>query len=250
MARLQLVEDFGRAVTKVRAEADLHEALARVSHDMGFAYFALVRHVDDDRGGIASRIHNYPDQWVRYFEDHRLGRNDPIHRASHRVIMGFSWDCVEALVPLTRKDKAHLEKARAHGLANGYTVPANIPGETSGSCSFAISTETSLPLEQLPVAQLIGNIAFESARRLRGNRRRASGTCLTARQRDCVLWAARGKTDWEIAQILGIAHETVIRHLKFARERYGVMKRASLVVCALHDGLFSYADILDFNHFL
>lgn len=250
MPRLQMVEDFGRAIAKVRTEADLHEALARVSNDMGFVYFALVRHVDADRGGVASRIHNYPDPWVRYFEDHRLGRNDPIHRASHRVVMGFSWDCVATIVPLTNRDKAHLEHARTHGLANGYTVPANLPGETSGSCSFAVPSENSLPMEKLPVAQLIGNIAFEAARRLKGAHRTASGARLTSRQRDCVLWAARGKTDWEIAQILGIAHETVIRHLKYARERYDVQKRASLVVRALYDGLFSYTDIIDFSHFL
>ena len=67
---------------------------------------------------------------------------------------------------------------------------------------------------------------------------------LTDRQRDCVLWAARGKTDWEISVILGVSHETVIQHLKHARERYGVQKRAMLAVRALFDGLISFSDIL------
>src|SRR3546814_20484501 len=66
---------------------------------------------------------------------------------------------------------------------------------------------------------------------------------LTDRQPDCVLWAARGNTDGEISRILGISHETVIQHLKDARERYDTHKRASLILYALYDGLISFADI-------
>jgi len=58
------------------------------------------------------------------------------------------------------------------------------------------------------------------------------------------LWVARGKSDWEISRILGIQHETVVRHLKLARERYGVPKRAMLAVHALFDGSISFTDVL------
>ncbi len=67
---------------------------------------------------------------------------------------------------------------------------------------------------------------------------------LTDRQRDCLLWAARGKSDWEISRILGVGQETVIRHLKQARERYGVSKRTSLAIRALFDGTLTFTDIL------
>jgi LuxR family quorum-sensing system transcriptional regulator CciR len=67
---------------------------------------------------------------------------------------------------------------------------------------------------------------------------------LTDRQRDCLVWAARGKSDWEISRILGIGQETVIQHLKTARERYGVAKRTQLAVSALFDGTISFFDVL------
>jgi LuxR family quorum-sensing system transcriptional regulator CciR len=67
---------------------------------------------------------------------------------------------------------------------------------------------------------------------------------LTDRQRECILWVARGKSDWEISRILGIEHETVVRHLKLARERYGVAKRTMLAVQALFDGSISFTDVL------
>jgi DNA-binding CsgD family transcriptional regulator len=67
---------------------------------------------------------------------------------------------------------------------------------------------------------------------------------LTDRQRDCLLWVGRGKTDWEISRILNISQETVDRHLKNARERYGVSKRTSVVIRALFDGTLSFSDVL------
>jgi LuxR family quorum-sensing system transcriptional regulator CciR len=67
---------------------------------------------------------------------------------------------------------------------------------------------------------------------------------LTDRQRDCVIWAARGKSDWEISRILGLSEDTVTEYLKRARQRYGVSKRTMLAVHALFDGAISFADVL------
>ena len=47
-----------------------------------------------------------------------------------------------------------------------------------------------------------------------------------------------------LQQILGISHETVIQHLKQARERYGVSKRTMLTVSTLFDGTISFIDVL------
>lgn len=44
--------------------------------------------------------------------------------------------------------------------------------------------------------------------------------------------------------ILGLSHETVIQHLKEARERYGVPKRTLLAVHALFDGTIAFFDVL------
>lgn len=66
---------------------------------------------------------------------------------------------------------------------------------------------------------------------------------LTDRQRDCLIWVARGKGDWETSIILGISKETVAQHISEACERYGVRKRTSLMIHALFDGTISFADI-------
>ena len=101
-----------------------------------------------------------------------------------------------------------------------------------------------LDQRQLPLVQLIGSFAFEAARRLsRQTQAPCEGPSLTERQAECVALVARGKTDWEISQILGIGQETVIQHVKDARDRYGVTKRTLLAIRALFDGQISFADV-------
>ena len=48
----------------------------------------------------------------------------------------------------------------------------------------------------------------------------------------------------EKTHAIPIQHETVVRHLKQARERYGVAKRTMLAVHALFDGSISFTDVL------
>ena len=58
------------------------------------------------------------------------------------------------------------------------------------------------------------------------------------------MYVGRGKTDAEIAQILGLSENTVVEHLKNARHRYNAAARAVLPVRALYDGALSFADVL------
>jgi len=239
------VEWFLNAIALVGDTGALAMILSEMTGRLGFAHFALTHHANILDAPQAIRLHNYPDAWVDYFDRERLGLSDPIHRASHRTSAGFHWQAVPDLIQMTRSDHELLDRAHCHGLADGFTVPANIVGEATGSCSFAIAPGDRFPADALQWAQLAGLAAFESARRIWLARSRPPGPrpVLTDRQRDCLIWAARGKTAWETSRILGISEETVVRHLKQARERYGVEKQTSLMIRALFDGIISFSDI-------
>lgn len=49
---------------------------------------------------------------------------------------------------------------------------------------------------------------------------------LTAREAEVLTWAARGRTDHEVAQVLGTSPRTVDKHLEHAYEKLGVHSRA------------------------
>jgi LuxR family quorum-sensing system transcriptional regulator CciR len=240
------VDAFVRNVGELQTEAELESLLEAISREMGFRFFALTHHLDIRAAARpVIRLHNYPAGWVEYFDDHKLGPSDPVHRASHMTTVGFAWSQLDRMIQLTPRDLAILELAGGNGIGDGYTIPAHVPGESNGSCSFATGAGQPLPREHLPTAHLIGAFAFEAARRLwRVREATEPPPRLTDRQRDCLVWAARGKSDWEISRILGIGQETVVQHLKDARDRYGVSKRTQLAVHALFNGTISFLDVL------
>ena len=48
------------------------------------------------------------------------------------------------------------------------------------------------------------------------------GVSLSPREFECLKWAARGKSAWEIGQILGISRHTVATHLQNSKSKLGV----------------------------
>jgi LuxR family quorum-sensing system transcriptional regulator CciR len=238
------VDAFVRDVRGLETEEALAGALADVSRDLGFRYFALTHHVDVRRSSAAIRIHNYPDGWAEWFDEQSLGATDPVHRASNVTSVGFIWSKLPEMIALTDKDRRVLDLARREGIGEGFTVPAHVPGEAHGSCSFACAPGELFAEQHLPLLQLVGAFAFEAARRMRRDRFSEGPIQLTDRQRECVMWAARGKSDWEIARVLGVSEATVGEHLRHAYERYGVGKRTLVAVHALFDGTIGFLDVL------
>ena len=59
----------------------------------------------------------------------------------------------------------------------------------------------------------------------------------THREITCLHWVARGKTNWEIAQILEISENTVRYHLKQVFKKLNVNTRSKAVTAALQLGL-------------
>jgi LuxR family quorum-sensing system transcriptional regulator CciR len=247
MALQAMAPQFARVVEAAGDADELGDALRVMTGELGFQYFALTHHVDvAAAGGKAIRLHNYPDRWADYYDAHALAVSDPVHRASHVTSIGFRWSKISQMIPLTPGDRRVLRLGCEQGIGDGFTVPAHVPGEARGSCSFASEAGRPVCEAMLPEAQLAGAFAFEAARRLwsrRGHFDAGSDPLLTDRQRDCLLWVARGKSDWEIAQILSISEETVARHVKQACARYGVNKRTLLAMRTLFDGTLSFTDI-------
>lgn len=56
------------------------------------------------------------------------------------------------------------------------------------------------------------------------------GSPLTARESECLSWAAQGKTDRETARILGISPRTVRFHIDNAKKKLGVATRIQAVM--------------------
>ena len=56
--------------------------------------------------------------------------------------------------------------------------------------------------------------------------------------------AGQGKSDRDIAQILGVGYETAHQHMEDAKRKYGVATRMQLIVRALFDNHVAFADLM------
>ena len=236
---------FEEHASKCASPEGLRNLLEDVTKELGFQYFALLHHrcmlFSSDR---LVRIDNYPGGWAEELLTRHDVAADPVHLASLRTNAGFGWDELGGLLPLSPSQRMILERSRHHGLGSGFTVPANVPGEPSGSCSFAVRRGRSLPERRLQCAELIGVHAFRAARRIYGFAAEGRVPWLSRRERQCLRLVAAGKTDWEIAAILGISVETAHQYVKRARAAYDVVSRAQLVACGLRDALVSFDEAI------
>lgn len=244
----QLIDCFETKAGLCSGDRDLQRLLDDVTRELGFDYFALLHHASlaAARPGLI-RIDTYPPGWDEELTARGFIGADPVHHACARTNVGFAWAELPGLAPIGRRQRELFEQSRRFGISDGFTVPANVPGEPGGSCSFAVRTGRDLPLARLRCAELIGGLAFRAARRIHDYPASGRRPRLSRRERQCVRLVAAGKTDWEIAAILRISVETAHQYVKRARAAYDVVSRAQLVACGLRDALVSFDEAIPPN---
>lgn len=62
---------------------------------------------------------------------------------------------------------------------------------------------------------------------------------LTARELEVLTWVARGKSAWEIGEILHIAKRTVDEHVQTAVRKLGAVNRTHAAAMAVRDRIIS-----------
>lgn len=245
-----VVQEFVASSAQVTNMAALRELIEDSCRELGFDYFAIVHHI---RFGKPStdrvRLSNYPIDWIAKLRE-AVNLREPVLAAAERTASGFLWSELSNYVPISTDDERYMERAAHYGLAEGFTVPNHVPGEIFGSCHFAVRRKGDLPHENLPAAQSLGIFAFEKARQLLRENVEPSEEYvvpapLTQRQRDCLLFAARGKSDSVIADLLNIRPRTVNEHMEAAKRRYSVATRTQLIVRALFRSEICFSEVLD-----
>lgn len=69
------------------------------------------------------------------------------------------------------------------------------------------------------------------------------GALVSPRERECLLWSARGKTSFEIATILSLSEHTVNHYLTNATGKLDAANRAHAIVKAIRLGVIPMAEI-------
>lgn len=233
-----LTEDLERALDAGSFERVLGDRLKEEGFDR-FAYLAL-RLPESGRAPFV--VTTYPQDWAVHYTDQDYVNFDPVLLQATGTMRPFNWHTLAADPKLSTNQHRVLDEARDFGITNGGTVPIHAPGGGFSTLSVASSVMSDREFARewrrlspyLHMAALYSHSAVE-ARLL--NSSRAEPIALTDRERECLLWTARGKTSAEIGTILAISSETVVFHLKNAMRKLSVYSKHHAVVKAIMMGV-------------
>lgn len=233
------VREFRKRAAHCDADAALGRLLEDAAHEIGFRYFALTfSHNLEQSAPALLGLNNYPEQWSADMISTRRFAKDPALHASRRANCGFGWDNLQDYLVLRTEHLEILGEAARAGLRKGFTVPANVPFEPSGACSFATSSSRKLTAGQLEAAELIGGHALQAARRLRNFPSPAPRELkLSPREIEVIRWVAQGKSNGDIALILGLSLETVKTYVGSILAKLEAVDRTTAAVMAARWGI-------------
>lgn len=224
---------FQIAFREINAAPDVESALHALSaaYRIDFSTYHLAQAIADVVDTPFVRT-TYPTLWVSRYLLRGYAKVDPILRDGVMRQMPFDWREVE--IPATAHE--FLADAAEHGVgASGYSIPIvdksrrallsfnshKRPAEWSASISLHRS-------EWLELAFLIHKKAvFE----LHGKNDPVPR--LGPREKECLHWSALGKTNEQIAEILGLSEHTTQRYLTTARTKLGAASTTSATALAI-----------------
>ena len=129
------------------------------------------------------------------------------------------------------------DEAADFGIAAGFTVPLLTLEGSTGGFSFA-GERLDIGAGDRGMLTLIANYAFGQLLLLR-DQPTAKRITLAPRERETLQWAAEGKSDWEIGELMGISEHGADRNLRSVRRKLGTSSRTHAVAQALRLGLIS-----------
>lgn len=185
----------------------------------------------------------YPEAWVRHYFDQGYIRIDPVISHCHDRAVPLTWQeaqrtSARVVDPHLHQIRRFFNEAREAGLGSGISIPLHGPGVTWGLMSYASTNmEERDFIALLPELHLMAHFVHEAARRIGRATVGETLPTLTRRERECLAWAAAGKTSWEIGQVLNISERTAIFHLQNATRKLGVSGRQAAIARAVQLGL-------------
>jgi LuxR family transcriptional activator of conjugal transfer of Ti plasmids len=232
-------QEFIDAICTAGDEAEFERVMSRLTHRLGFRWFAYLRLLHDTPALISS----YPKSWTRRYFDLSYQGLDPVVRRARREHDLFSWGGAAGQPGGNREQRRFFEEAMTFGISSGITVP--IRGGFGRIAAVTLATDEPLARTDrllADTADVVRLAAFyfhtHATTKLRDKPDPSRDTgVLSQRERQCLAWAADGKTVTDTAILVEISPRTVVFHLENARRKLDAASIAQCVAEALRRGL-------------
>jgi LuxR family transcriptional regulator, quorum-sensing system regulator BjaR1 len=218
----------------IQSSEAIHTRFQLFTETMGFDSVACFK-VPDPGEHLDGCVHmcTRPQGWVDRYIEQDYVRHDPLVQQVFRSTAPYTWSEVLERTkgdPTTRR----IQSERAEfGLHNGFIVPIYDSKGYSGLVSLAGEATIHPEIRNtLTVASIFVHNRLVTLVR----DRILPDDLLSIRESECLNWAAEGKSDWEIGQILHISAKTVNYHIENVKKKFGVPTRVQAIVSAFRYG--------------
>ncbi|MFI4986698.1 MAG: autoinducer binding domain-containing protein [Alphaproteobacteria bacterium] len=239
---LSAVDDFIRRSEAVCRPEALFDLFAEAIGPLGFPAVAYLGYrFGDETAHPPIVMSNCPGGWFARYTEKDYGLSDPVLIGAVRDVVPFTWDPASAVPPLPPRKK-HRDAEAAHELRGGAAVPIHgFAGEFAMVCLASAEGEADFETtwrQYRHVAHVMSlHLHSRIVQALMPGRPRRAPVLLSEREAECLIWMARGKTNWEIAEILRLSEKTIENYLENIKRKLGVYTKTQAVVNAIMRGL-------------
>ena len=220
---------------------ELHRNATAIARQMGFEHFLYGVQVNTSLTRPYRFILScYPENWRKHYDEEGYANIDPtvVHCAKTSIPIIWKNELFKG-----RREARVRSEAKDCGLVSGASF--SIHGNRGEAAMLSLSTSRESREAQDDIvammgkAQLLTCYLHEAVQRIVLSKGPIplKKVNLTEREKECLLWAAEGKTGWEIANIIKISERTVTFHLQNAVQKLGVVNRQQAISRALSLGI-------------
>ncbi|SRR5271166_3557772 len=220
-------------------EQDLSDILRAIASEIGVSHISYVRFSPDKSSdtSLLTAIVTYSSDWKRCYFVKQYVNTDPVIAYGRDAVVPFDWETLVGDDPAVH---AFLDDAASHGVGrNGLSIPVRNRRGMYALVSFSGNQSRAewarYKSDNIGKLRLL-SVLIDSAANI-NSKLPSPSVCLSRREEQCLIWAARGKTYQEIGEILELTFGSVKTHLDAARHKLHCLNLAHAVGVAVATGV-------------
>jgi DNA-binding CsgD family transcriptional regulator len=238
-----VIERFIEETNLAKCPGEVSRLYGSALKDFGYDRFCYSLLTDHPSAGLLAGhglARNYPDDWMAHYKAKRYEKLDPVPRHALTTSRPFTWDMAVRARELEPEEKRVMDEAKEARLLDGIAVPiCGHNGELAGVGMASSIGGVRPDINMLSKIRAL-TIQFHAAYTELQNKTccaPAMDVQLTSREKEILLWAAQGKSDSVIADILGVSHSTIRYHMSNIFRKLDANERTLATVKAIRHGL-------------
>ena len=226
------IQDFICRIKKINDLLELQKELINAIKPLGFDKHTCLSFVDmNNPPPNAMLLFCFPEEWVSHYKKEKYFEDDIVLKTIYREAKPCLWQDIKHL---NKRNQMIFSEAQEFGIKNGITIPIIVPGHYPTTVNIA-GEHTDVDPEAYHALHLMAVHYHSAVIRIGGDQFKPPE--LTGQQQKCLFWAAKGKSDQDIGEILFISPRTVNYHMELVRAKFNVRTRAQVISITTSCGL-------------